>query len=82
MKILACRILHRDMTLNALHLMQRLRAQVVEDLKVEIQECLYGMSWGMVEEVGQVEGRKNRLVGLRSLWMQVVREEVVENDDW
>ncbi|TPX59614.1 hypothetical protein PhCBS80983_g02355 [Powellomyces hirtus] len=58
-KILACRLLHRDMTANALHLLQALREQVADD-----------------RDAGCLSDSE------RDDWMQAVRVEVVDNDEW
>ncbi|KAI8591601.1 hypothetical protein BDZ88DRAFT_43014 [Geranomyces variabilis] len=58
-KILACRLLHRDMTANALHLLQALREQVADD-----------------RDAGLLFDSE------RDEWLQAVRAEVVDNDEW
>ncbi|KAJ3279604.1 hypothetical protein HK104_001304 [Borealophlyctis nickersoniae] len=44
-KILACRVLHRDMTSNALHLLRVLRAQVVADLDAGVLDDVDRDAW-------------------------------------
>ncbi|KAI8822882.1 uncharacterized protein EV422DRAFT_565739 [Fimicolochytrium jonesii] len=58
-KILACRLLHRDMTANALHLLQALREQVTDSRDA-----------GLLADSERKE------------WVQALRDEVVDNDEW
>ncbi|KAJ3300024.1 hypothetical protein HDU76_006173, partial [Blyttiomyces sp. JEL0837] len=61
-KILACRVLHKDMVANALHLMKIMRSQVISAAREYVKEVLTSYQSGSVEKTSVsliVSGKSN-----------------------
>ncbi|KAL2918253.1 hypothetical protein HK105_202180 [Polyrhizophydium stewartii] len=76
-KILACRVLHRNMTANALHLFRHLRDQVLErQLKTSLEEIQGIHNHAGTDDITCISEKE--VLAFR----KALSEEVVDNQEW
>ncbi|KAI9363963.1 hypothetical protein DFJ73DRAFT_478754 [Zopfochytrium polystomum] len=83
-KIVACRVLHRDMTANALHLLRSMREQVIEKYTQEVDAVRTCLVATIANETDQrsLLNKISDLTQFQISWSKALQEEVVFNTTW